>query len=128
MRSIKRFDSQPAITALRWIARVTAVAYTILLWIITRGFGGATPAHSAWSSACSLLVAGFLAALFWTGLGELLGGIVLLPGPIWVAPASGGLAWSALMVGAPFTLAGLLFIACGVYTLTRRGRPTRAPA
>jgi hypothetical protein len=116
------------ITALRWIARATGVVYTILLWILTRGFGGATPAHTAWSSACSLLVAGFLVAIFWTGIGELFGGMVLLPGPIWVAPACGGLGWTAVMVGAPFTFAGLLLTVCGAYTLTHRSRATRATA
>jgi hypothetical protein len=128
MRSIKRTDWEPVITALRWIARVTSVVYTVLLWILTGGFGGATPAHTAWSSACGFLVAGFLVSIFWTGIGELMGGMVLLPGPIWVAPVCGGLGWMAVMVGAPFTLAGLLFTACGAYTLTRRGRATRAPA
>lgn len=66
---------------------------------------------------------GLLVAIYWKGIGELIGGLVVL-GAVAVFVVNGalnvGLQLGALTAIAPFALVGSLFVACGWYALAQR--------
>lgn len=120
MQPSTSFDMGRVVTSLRWTARVIGVAVVAFLgyWIIggTVAFGFTAGVASYVLDA--LIAIGLVVALFWTGIGEVVGGLALISGAIWIF-IGGGLQLGALTAAAPFALVGALFIACGWYTLTR---------
>ncbi len=120
------FDWGRVITPLRWAARIVAVGYgefwAAVMLVVLVGEGSGPTSFPAWVPFMlyGILSVGLVIAIFWTGIGEVVGGLTAVA----AAAAVAAMAASVLTQGAgailfhlPFVLTGLAFIACGWYTL-----------
>lgn len=71
-----------------------------------------------------LIGVGVLLAVFWKGMGELVGAMALLGGALWLLSLT-GYSPGALTGIAPFALVGALFFVCGLSELFREPQPAR---
>lgn len=117
MQPSKTFDWGHMVTPLRWIARIVAGGAYIIWLAASLGHAfGAIPDFWQWVTL-SVLGVGLVLAIPWKGIGEIIGGLLLVGagtgmGFLYLPPQMG-----ELMAGAVFAVPGLLFIACGWYTL-----------
>lgn len=128
MQQSTTFDWGRVVTPLRWIAQVLGVGAALLfgLLLFSVWFSG----EVTWDASQFMLAGiagvtgvGLLVAIFWKGIGELIGGLVILgAGVVFVVNGAlnVGLQLGALTAIAPFALVGALFVACGWYTLAQR--------
>ena len=124
MQPTTSFDWGRQVTPARWIARALGIVQTVIMGLLTVGlvffFG---PSSSIFFLLVSLgvIAIGLVAAFVWKGIGEIVGGLLLLGYPIWFVLQSGygiePISIGAVVGAGPFVLSGLLFIACGWYTL-----------
>ncbi len=125
MQSSAPFDWGRWVTPARWAAAVLGIGWVAIvesLAIAASVAHGAAWFSDVWQTVMwGVIIVGLLVALFWRRIGEIIGGLALIGGWIWFA-AYGG--WGALVIAAPLASAGVLFIACGWYTLTQRRHPT----
>lgn len=122
MQRSPRFDWGRVVTPLRWIVRILGVvvavgAYQLVSSTLTTG-----PSPNALVYMLEGVIgAGLLLAIFLVGIGEVIGGLAI------VGAAAVFIAYYPwmLLIAAPIALIGLLFIACGWYTLagTRHHAP-----
>lgn len=105
---------------LRWVTRTLGVIVFAIYAFLVLTFGQGRLEVGGWVLAGAIIV-GLLLAIFWTGIGEVVGGLALVGGAVAIA-FQGGLETGALTAGAPFALVGVLFIACGWYTQAQRSR------
>ncbi len=116
------------VTPLRWIARLGA-GIPYVLWAgfsLSYNSGGGLDVQQ-WV-ILGILAVGLVLAVFWKGIGEIAGGLLLLGGGIgqgflYLPPQLG-----AMAAGAVFAVPGILFIAAGWYTLMHQRPHTHAPA
>ena len=135
MQPSPSFDWGRVVTPTRWVARVIgAILIGILgflvLLLLTKSMGGGISLDSITGYITwGLMFAGILIAVFWKGIGELAGGLATIVGAALTFAFVSIPNWGSLAVLSPFLIAGLLFIACGWYTLAQRSRhatPTTA--
>lgn len=127
MQPSTKFDWGRVVTPLRWIARVVGVLWAAFLGALLLLFlvrGAELNVGVQWVAA-GVAIVGLVAAIVWMGVGEIVGGLALIGAGLWFA-ANGGFEFGAFTFAAPILLPGLLFIACGWYTLAH-GRH-RTPA
>jgi hypothetical protein len=129
MRPSRGFDWGRVVTPLRWFARIFAGG-AYILWLaasVGHAFGGIPDAWQ-WMTL-GILGAGLVLAIFWTGTGEIIGGLALLGAMIGMSFRYLPLQAGSLTAGAVFAVPGVLFIVCGWYTLVHPhvGSQPRAP-
>lgn len=117
MQPSRGLDWGRVVTPLRWFVRIFAGGAYILWLAASAGHAfGAIPDSWQWVTL-GVLGAGLILAIFWTGIGEIIGGLALLGAGIgmgfrYLPPQTGELA-----AGAIFAVPGVLFIVCGWYML-----------
>lgn len=120
------FEWGRVVTPLRWVTRilsvvpyVAVVGFTIV--VVAGGPGSSMYPTVGWWALLGIMGVALAVAIFWTGIGELIGGVILAGVGVYVVVNSGfqlgGFAAAALPM-----LAGLLFIVCGWYTVAQRSR------
>lgn len=120
------FDWGRVMTPLRWLTRILGVVpYVALVWFtIAAAVGG--PGSSiyptvGWWVFLGIMGVALAVAIFWTGIGELIGGVILAGAGVYLVVNS-GFQFGGFVAAALPLLAGLLFIVCGWYTVTQRSR------
>lgn len=117
MRPPTTHSAGPALTVLRWFARALGIAWIVLYggFEFSMVSGNITALDAGKYVILGLIGVGVLVAIFWTGIGEVIGGLACVGGAVvFVAIYP----WLGLLA-APFALVGLLFIVCGGYSLAR---------
>ena len=123
MQSATLSGWERALKPVRWVASIVGGgAYIIWVgFVITYNLGGGSESltvdalqYVIWG----LLGVGLVLAILWKGIGEVVGGLALVAGAVGMAFNGGG-GIMALEAAALFALPGLLFIACGWYTLAQ---------
>jgi hypothetical protein len=123
MQPSTTFDWGRVVTPARWIARILSGVPFVVWASLSLGHAfGSYPDLGQWVIIGAIGV-GVLLASFWQGIGEVVGGLILVSAGIghvflYLPPGLG-----ALAVASPFLIAGLLFIACGWYVLTQARHP-----
>ncbi len=115
------FNWERMVTPARWIATVLAAAAVVWDAIVVIGSASAysSPIDPLWYVRLGLVIVGVAVAVFLKGIGEVVGGLALIGVGVWTAVSSGtGLRPIISII--VYALAGLLFIACGWYTLAHR--------
>ncbi len=124
------------VTVLRWVARVVGViaAMGLALWV-TISLGSEAPGvpppvieptqWALWTILGAGLLLGILGSVFWKGISEVVGGLLLVGGGMWqsfmyLPPQMG-----QITAGALFFVPGALFIACGWYAIAHHQPRTR---
>ncbi len=128
MQPSTSFDWGRVVTPLRWVAGIIAGG-AFVIWVgfvILSNLGGessqAIPVNTVQVVVWGLYGIGLVAAVFWKGIGEIVGGLLLFGGAVVFIVAGVlefGLQLGALTAVAPFAAPGLLFIVCGWYTLAK---------
>ncbi len=125
MQTSTTFNWGRVVTPLRWVARVLGIVLAgilavIVLLSVAAGDFSFDPifGYVTWG----LMFVGILIAAFWEALGEAIGGSVTVTGAILTFAFVSVSNWGSLAVLAPFIIVGLMFIACGWYTLAQRSR------
>ncbi len=124
MQSSQSFDWPRVVTVLRWIARVLGVVAAAILVLVallnvaSLGGGAFDPitGYVTWG----LMAVGLLVAAFWVGIGEVAGGLTTVVGAVLTFTFVSTPNLGSLVLLLPFALIGVLFIACGWYTLAHR--------
>ncbi len=109
------------VTPARWIATALGLAAAAWSAVVVIGSASAynTPIDPMYYVSLGVIVVGVAVAVFWKGLGEVVGGLALVGVGIWAAISS-GTGPRPIISAVVYALAGLLFIACGWYTLAHR--------
>lgn len=120
MQPSRSLDMRRAVKPLRWTARVIGVAVVAFLgyWVIGGTIAFGFTAGAAAYALDALIAIGLVVALFWTGIGEVAGGLALVSGAIWIL-VGGEFQLGAFTAAVPFALVGALFVTCGWYTLSQ---------
>jgi hypothetical protein len=108
------------VTPARWIATILGIA--AIAWTAIVVIGGAvayTSVDPLLYVSLGLIVVGVAVAFFWRGIGEVVGGLALVGSGIW-SVFSGGAGPRPMVTGVIYALAGVLFVACGWYSLAQR--------
>ena len=118
---------RPPLTLLRWFARALGIAWIVLYggFELSMVSGNITALDARQYLILGLIGVGVLVAIFWPGIGEVIGGLAC------VGSATAVIAiypWLGLLAAAPFALVGLLFIICGWYALARERRVAHTTA
>ncbi len=120
MQPTPSFGWGRAVAPARWFAKVFGVLYALLFLMVNSGFGNTATRDVGWDVTYGVIAAGILLATFWIGIGEVVGGLVVVGGAaVWFVLYGTG-QWGGLAAAAPFLLDGGLFIACGWYALAHR--------
>lgn len=108
------------VTPARWIAAalgVIAVAWNA--YMVIGSASAYTNIDPLLYVQLALVIVGTAVAIFWKGFGEVIGGLALVALGIWSAISS-GTGPRPIVSAVVYALAGVLFIACGWYALTRQ--------
>lgn len=109
------------VTPARWIA--TALGVAAVAWNAVVVIGGAaaysTHIDPMYYVTLGAIIVGVAVAVFLKGTGEVVGGLALVGVGVWAAISS-GTGPRPIISAVAYALAGLLFIACGWYTLAHR--------
>lgn len=129
MPSFATLEWQRALTQARWIARIVGVA-AFAGWVaLVIGFlvGEHESPSGTLVAAWALVSVGLVAAIAWKGIGELTGGVIIIGGVVadFVFMRFQPL---LLLFTVPIALAGVLFIVCGWYAMTRQRPPSHTTA
>ncbi len=121
MQPATSFDWGRAVTPTRWTATVLGVAAVAWNAIVVIGSAPAysTPIDPLWYVRLGLVIVGVAVAVFLKGIGEVVGGLALVGVGVWTAISS-GTGPRPIISAIVYALAGLLFIACGWYTLAHQ--------
>lgn len=132
MQSSTPFDWGRVVIPLRWAARIVAVAYGGFLGVVALAFmigeGSPTTLSSNFLPIVlyGILGVGLVIAVFWKGIGEVVGGLAAVAAVAAIVLLQGV---GAMLFHLPFVLTGLAFIVCGWYTLAHQHpRVTHASA
>jgi hypothetical protein len=114
------FDWGRVVTPFRWFARIVGGGAYVLWLAASLGHAFGSSLDTVGWLIMGVLGAGLALAVPWKGIGEVVGGLLLVGGGLWVGfkylpPQTGELA-----AGAFFFIPGLLFILCGWYALAQR--------
>lgn len=131
MQTSTSFKESRGVRVLRWVARGLAVvvAMGMFLWMsisIGPEAPGVPPAviepamWARWGVLGAGLALALLGSFFWKGIGEVVGGLLLVVGGVWQGFTYVPLQTGVLAGGAVFVVPGVLFIICGWYTLAQR--------
>ncbi len=115
-----------ALTLLRWFARALGIAWIVLYggFEFSMVSGNITALDTGKYVSLGLIGVGVIVAIFWTGIGEVIGGLACMGG---TAVLVAIYPWLGLLA-APFALVGVLFIVCGWYALARDRRVAHTSA
>ncbi|HEX5157872.1 MAG TPA: hypothetical protein VFW17_11715 [Ktedonobacterales bacterium] len=122
MKSSNSSSWEHVVTVVRWFARILAIVAGVSFAALA--FSGAINYGVAnWLPwvLYGLLGVGLLVLIFWKGIGEVVGGLVLVGIAAWLFVA-GRFDLNGLVLFGPLALGGVLFIACGWYALAQRSR------
>lgn len=121
MQPTASFDWGRAVTPARWVARVVGILWAVFLGALLLLFlvrGADLNVGVSWIAAVVAIV-GLVTAIVWLGVGEVVGGLLLIGSGLWFA-SNGGFEFGAFAFAGPILLPGLLFIASGWYTLAHQ--------
>lgn len=109
------------VTPARWIATALGVAAVVWNAVVVIGSASAysTPIDPLFYVRLGVVIVGVAVAVFLRGIGEVVGGLAFVGVGVWTA-ISGGTGPLPMVSAVVYALAGLLFIACGWYTLAHR--------
>lgn len=117
MQPTRSFDWRLVIEGARLVARILGITIGGFLgfWALSSAFNGGAD-WTGWLSAVlySLPLIIVVAAIFWKGIGEVVGGLALVGIAVWMFVPAGPIFSGAV------ALAGLLLVACGWYTLVQQ--------
>lgn len=128
MQPSTSFDWGRVVRALRWTARTLAILIGAIfaIWAIVSAL---TYGVSSWLPYVlyGLPAIGLLVVIFWTGIGEIVGGLALVGIAIWMFVA-GRFDLGGLWAFGSLALAGIVLIGCGWYALVHRESSHHTPA
>ncbi len=117
------YDWSRALTPARWFASIVAGG-AFVVWVgfmILWNLGGGSESIAITDTQFviwGLLGVGLVVAIAWKGIGEVVGGLAIIGGAVgMVFDANWGIV--PLVASVAFAAPGLLFIACGWYTLAK---------
>ncbi|HEU5440343.1 MAG TPA: hypothetical protein VFU88_13715 [Ktedonobacterales bacterium] len=117
----RSFDWSRVVEGARLVARLLGIIVGGFLgfWALSSAINGTISGGAEWTGWLSAVLYSLplvivVAAIFWKGIGEVVGGLALVAIAVWMFVPAGPIFSGAV------ALAGLLLVACGWYTLVQQ--------